>query len=138
LNQPSAFRGNGLERDAPYFQAAFRVRLANKLQDLGFGITRKRDDFEITGVPLPAIRKYSRRTDVIEREAAERGITDPDRKAELGAKTREKKDHALGWDELRQEWESRLTDGERQAEAEVHRREVPYARPMRGEGQAVD
>src|SRR5262245_36883140 len=27
-----------LKRDAPYFQAAFRVRLANRLQDLGFGI----------------------------------------------------------------------------------------------------
>ena len=26
-----------LKRDAPYFQAAFRVRLADKLQDLGFG-----------------------------------------------------------------------------------------------------
>ncbi len=40
-----------LKRDAPYFQAAFRVRLAGKLQDLGFGIERKRDDFEIAGVP---------------------------------------------------------------------------------------
>ena len=38
-----------LKRDAPYFQAAFRVRLANKLQDLGFGVERKRDDFEIAG-----------------------------------------------------------------------------------------
>ena len=34
-----------LKRDAPYFQAAFRVRLANRLQDLGFGVARKRDDF---------------------------------------------------------------------------------------------
>ena len=40
-----------LKRDAPYFQAAFRVRLANKLQDLGFGVERKRDDFEIAGIP---------------------------------------------------------------------------------------
>ena len=38
-----------LKRDAPYFQAAFRVRLANRLQDLGFGVERKRDDFEIAG-----------------------------------------------------------------------------------------
>src|SRR5271165_7159245 len=30
-----------LKRDAPYFQAAFRVRLANKLQDIGFGVERK-------------------------------------------------------------------------------------------------
>src|SRR3984893_7498957 len=27
-----------LKRDAPYFQAAFRVRLAGKLQELGFGV----------------------------------------------------------------------------------------------------
>src|SRR5271166_4888220 len=39
-----------LKRDAPYFQAAFRARLANKLQDLGFGIERKRDDFELAGL----------------------------------------------------------------------------------------
>ena len=26
-----------LKRDPPYFQAAFRVRLANRLQDLGSG-----------------------------------------------------------------------------------------------------
>ena len=31
-----------IKRDGPYFQAAFRVRLANKLQDIGFGIERKR------------------------------------------------------------------------------------------------
>jgi hypothetical protein len=36
-----------IKRDAPYHQAAFRVRLANKLQDLGFGIEPRRDDFEI-------------------------------------------------------------------------------------------
>src|SRR6266699_3580976 len=39
-----------IKRDAPYFQAAFRVRLANKFQDLGFGVERKRDDFEISGI----------------------------------------------------------------------------------------
>src|SRR3954447_8794334 len=30
-----------LKRDAPYFQAAFRVRLAGRLQGLGFGVERK-------------------------------------------------------------------------------------------------
>src|SRR5580700_585173 len=59
-----------LKRDAPYFQAGFRVRLAGKLQELGFGVERKRDDFEITGIPASAIRKFSRRTDVIEKVAA--------------------------------------------------------------------
>ncbi len=127
-----------LKRDGPYFQAAFRVRLANRLQDLGFGIDRKRDDFELAGIPKSAIDKYCRRTDEIERLAAELGITNPDRKAELGAKTREQKNHELSWDELRQEWDSRLTHQERQALAETHRREAPYAQPIHGEGKAVD
>ena len=83
-----------LKRDAPYFQAAFRVRLANRLQDLGFDVTRKRDDFELTGVPADVLTRFSRRTAVIERMAEEKGITNPDRKAELGAETREKKSKA--------------------------------------------
>ncbi len=127
-----------LKRDAPYFQAGFRVRLANKLQDLGFGIERKRDDFEIAGMAPATLKRFSRRTDLIEKTAAERGITDPDRKAELGAETREKKNAELSWNQLRKEWDRRLTDKERAALAETHRREMPYARPVQGEGPAVD
>src|SRR5947209_6885021 len=48
-----------LKASAPYFQAAFRVRLAGKLQELGFGVERKRDDFEIAGVPAAAIKRFS-------------------------------------------------------------------------------
>src|ERR1700732_4771940 len=80
-----------VKRDTPYFQAAFRVRLANRLQDLGFGVERKRDDFEIAGIPADVLKRFSRRTALIEKLAEERGISDPDRKAELGAETREKK-----------------------------------------------
>jgi len=127
-----------LKRDAPYFQAGFRARLANKLQDLGFGIERKRDDFEIAGIAPATLKRFSRRTEVIEKTAAERGITDPDRKAELGAETREKKNAQLSWNQLRKEWDRRLTDKERAALAETHRREEPYARPVHGEGPAVD
>src|SRR5271154_4845337 len=58
-----------LKRDAPYFQAAFRVRLANHLQDLGFGIDRKRDDFEIAGIPADILKRFSRRTELIEKVA---------------------------------------------------------------------
>ncbi len=66
-----------LKRDAPYFQAAFRVRLAGKLQELGFGVERKRDDFEIAGIPADVLKRFSRRTALIEKEAEKRGITDP-------------------------------------------------------------
>lgn len=123
-----------LKRDAPFFQAAFRARLANQLQDLGFGLVRKRDDFELTSVPAALLKKFSRRTEKIEKVAAEKGMTDPDRKAEVGAKTRERKDHELSWNQLRREWDSRLTQEERQALAEVHRRETPYDRPEGGRG----
>ena len=127
-----------LKRDAPYFQAGFRVRLANKLQDLGFGVTRKRDDFEIAGIPVSTIKRFSRRTDQIEEEAAKKGITDPDRKAELGAKTRESKNHELSWEELRQVWDSRMTVQERHALEGTSCKAESYARPIRGERQAVD
>jgi conjugative relaxase-like TrwC/TraI family protein len=127
-----------LKRDAPYFQAAFRVRLANRLQDLGFGVERKRDDFEIAGIKADVLKRFSRRTALIEKLADEKGITDPDRKAELGAETREKKGNSLGMDELRKAWDARLTDKERQTLAAVHRRETKQARPEPGEGRSVD
>src|SRR6266571_1555274 len=97
-----------LKRDAPYFQAAFRVRLANRLQVLGFGVTRKRDDFEIAGIPADVLGRFSRRTALIEKVAEEKGISDPKRKDGLGAETREKKGKALSWDQLRKEWNARL------------------------------
>ena len=112
------------------------MRLANKLQDIGFGVERKRDDFEIAGIPADVLKRFSRRTALIEKLAEERGITDPDRKAELGAETREKKGKALSWEALRKEWNARLTDGERRELAAVHRRERELCTPgaRRGEG----
>lgn len=101
-----------LKRDAPYFQAAFRARLADRLQDLGLAVERTRDDFELAGATPAVLRRFSRRTAAIEALAAERGVTDPDRKAELGALTRERKGHALSWAELRREWAARLSDAE--------------------------
>ncbi|MBS0265801.1 MAG: relaxase domain-containing protein, partial [Planctomycetes bacterium] len=127
-----------LKRDAPYFQAAFRVRLANRLQELGFGVTRKRDDFEVAGIPADLLKRFSRRTTLIEQVAEQRGILDPERKAELGAETRERKGKALDWDALRKEWDSRLTEKERGLLAAVQAREKVVDRPERSEGQAVD
>ncbi len=127
-----------LKRDAPYFQAAFRVRLAGRLQDLGFGVERKRDDFEIAGIPKDILKRFSRRTALIEKVAEEKGITNPKLKAELGAETREKKEPALAWDVLFKEWDARLTDKERGVLAAVYRRERRAARPERGEVASVD
>src|SRR5947209_1629902 len=127
-----------LKRDAPYFQAAFRVRLANKLQGIGFGVERKRDDFEIAGIPKDVLKRFSRRTALIEKVAEQLGITDPKRKDGIGAGTREKKGKPLGLTTLRKEWGARLSDNERDAVAAVHRREHVTARPERSEKIAVD
>jgi len=127
-----------LKRDAPYFQAAFRVRLANRLQDIGFGIVRKRDDFEIAGMPKDILNRYSRRTELIEQLAQEKGIIDADRKGELGAATREHKGKNLSLAELQKEWRSRLSHDEQDWIAEVFRRESKPVRPEPGERSAVD
>lgn len=127
-----------LKRDAPYFQAAFRVRLANNLQDIGLAVDRKRDDFEIKGISSDILKRFSRRTALIERMAEEKGITNPDRKAELGAESREKKGSSQSWDSLRKEWDSRLTASEREQLTRAHRREAPVKRIERGETIAVD
>src|SRR6202158_6185176 len=108
-----------IKRDAPYFQAAFRVRLANRLQDLGFGVARKRDDFEIAGIPADVLKRFSRRKALIEKKAEELGISDPDRKEVHGGESREKKGKALRWEELQKEWNARLSDQERETLAAV-------------------
>ena len=126
-----------LKRDAPYFQAAFRVRLVNKLQDLGFGVERNRDDFEIAGIPSEVLKQFSRCTAMIEKLVRERGITDPTRKSRIGPKSRERKGTACGLETRRREWKSRLTRPERQLLASVCRRETPYVRQVNGEALAV-
>lgn len=127
-----------IKRDAPYFQAAFRVRLADRLQDIGFGVVRKRDDFELAGIAPDVLKRFSRRTAVIERMAEEKGIKNPDRKAELGAETREKKSKEVGWNALRKEWDARLSNDERVMLAAVHRRGKVYERSGNGQRAAVD
>ena len=127
-----------LKQDAPYFQAAFRTRLANKLMEQGYRLSRTKDDFEIGGMPEDLLKRFSRRTARIEREAGRLGITNPAIKAELGAWTREKKNTNLSWDELRALWRERMTDGERDAVDEVHARHSPPPRQASDASQAMD
>ena len=114
-----------LKRDAPYWEAAFEARLAHKLEGLGYAIDRQGGKaWEIAGVPQSVLDKFSKRTDEIETEAERLGITDADRKGELGARTRHAKGKGLTPQQLRQEWDRQLTDPERQALGAVHRREI--------------
>ncbi len=106
-------------RDAPYYQAAFHARLANRLETLGYGVVRKGKSFEVEGVSQSVITKFSRRTQLIEEEAKKQGITDPTEKAELGAKTREHKADHFTVEQLQRLWVARLSKREMDQLAEV-------------------
>jgi conjugative relaxase-like TrwC/TraI family protein len=98
--------------EAPLLEAHFSSILAEKVQALGYSITVKGRFWEVDGVPDSVIRKFSRRTEQIDRVAEERGITDPEEKARLGAKTRNSKDPEVRLSDLRAYWASRLTPRE--------------------------
>jgi len=87
---------SGKPNKTPRISSGVRVRLVNKLQDLGFGIDRKRDDFEIAGIPADVLKRFSRRTALIEKLAKERAS--PIRpQGRTRSETREKKETTLGW-----------------------------------------
>lgn len=104
-----------IKRDMPYHEAAFHSRLSWRMAELGYGITRDGRDWEITGIDRDIRDRYSRRTKSIEELAAKLGITNPDVKASLGARTRSRKASEIATDELRREWLSRLTPTEQSA-----------------------
>lgn len=107
----------GLKRDAPYFEALFHSRLARNLAEQGLEIRRSRRGWELAGFDAATLAKFSRRTREIEDKARARGITDPKRKAELGARTRKGKVKELTLPELQRTWRERLTSDESSAVA---------------------
>lgn len=108
-----------LKQDAPYYQAIFHSKLAANLQELGYGVTRKGKDWELTGITKSLDQKFSRRTGQIEELAQKKGILDPQEKDQLGAKTREKKNSNLSLPELKQIWHEWLSDEDRQSLREL-------------------
>ncbi|MFL5328673.1 MAG: MobF family relaxase [Gemmataceae bacterium] len=117
-----------LKRDAPYWEAAFHSRLALGLRHLGYGIERHGRDWDIAGLAPELLHKFSRRTQLIEDAARAHSVTRPEVKAQLGAKTRERKQKELGWDDLRAWWKAQLTDGEREQIETVRERARPTER----------
>lgn len=101
-----------LKRDAPYFEAVFHSRLAHGLAELGLPIERTKKGWEIAGLAGDTLAKFSRRTAEIEEKAKEKGITDPKKKGELGAKTRSGKAKELTLPELQDAWRARLSTEE--------------------------
>jgi len=107
-----------IKRDMPYYQARYHKNLSDKLIDLGYEIKANEKAFEIDGVPQSAIDLFSKRTNEIGQIAKEKGITDPDAKSELGARTRAKKQKGMSMAELKENWRNQLqgidfTDGEK-------------------------
>lgn len=109
-------------RSRPYLQAAFEARLAKKLQTFGYNVTatqytqsgKQKRGWEIAGIERATIEKFSQRTQQVEAYALEHGITEEAAKAKLGLKTREKKDQGASVETLREDWQSRLTEQERE------------------------
>lgn len=110
-------------RQRPSLQAKFEARLARTLQtELGYRVAqtqfrqsgRMKSGWEIDGISRETIEKFSRRTEQVEVFARENGVTDAAEKGSLGKKTREKKDQGTSIEQLRREWRSRLTVGERE------------------------
>jgi len=117
-----------VRKRASYFEASFDSRLALRLRNLGFDIAPKATGgWEIAGVPQRVLDAFSRRTKLIDRRAKELGIADAKTKETLGAKTRERKQHSLKWNELHAKWWAILGDAERRAIRAVHAREVLLA-----------
>lgn len=109
-----------IKQDAPYSEAAFHSRLTDKLVELGYGIERTRQGWEVRGIPRAVIDKFSRRSAQIDRLAQAKGITDPKQKDTLGASTRENKRQGLTHAELLAAWDVRLTADEKLVIGKVH------------------
>ncbi len=101
-----------IKRDAPYFEAVFHSVLARRLEEHGLQTERTAKGWELKGFKEETLDKFSRRTAQIEAIAREKGITDVDAKAELGAQTREKKAKDLSMRQLRELWVDRLSPQE--------------------------
>lgn len=108
-----------LKRNAPYYEALYHARLADNLSRLGLPIMQTAKGWEIDGLSPELLKKFSRRTTEIDEKAAALGIDDPDAKAELGAKTRNRKAKDLSFSQLQAEWRSRMSDGELAAVAKL-------------------
>jgi conjugative relaxase-like TrwC/TraI family protein len=78
-----------IKQDAPYYEAVFHSRLAEKLEAIGYKTERTENGFELKGIDKATLDKFSRRTKEIEDYAKEHDITGDKKKSQIGSKTRE-------------------------------------------------
>jgi conjugative relaxase-like TrwC/TraI family protein len=113
-NKWKAGQFGDIKRDGEYYEAAFHARLALKMRELGYGVVRSGDWWEIKGVSREILEKFSQRSEVIEEAARKKGVANVDAKGKLGASTREKKVQAYMTD-LKREWVERLSSDEKRS-----------------------
>lgn len=102
-------------------EASFHLRFADEMARLGYGVEPQENGYwEVAGWTRERIEKFSRRQSQIEEKAAKLGITNPNDKAELAAKTRRGKDHGLSWTTLKQIWHENLTKEEYEHLVKTH------------------
>jgi conjugative relaxase-like TrwC/TraI family protein len=104
-----------LKANAPYFEAAFHVRFARNLKEIGFKIERTPKGWELHGVPERVLQEFSKRSEQVEKRADELGITTAKKKDGLAALTRERKQKDMTKAELRDSWFQRVSSDERLA-----------------------
>ncbi|GAB5476334.1 MAG: MobF family relaxase [Maribacter sp.] len=111
-NRYKAGQFHNIKRDMPYYQARFQKRLADTLSNIGYGIRKTRNGFELAVVPQKAIDHFSKRTNLIGQVAKEKGIVNRTELDELGAKTRGKKQKSLSMPQLQGLWRNQLKENE--------------------------
>lgn len=114
-NRWKAAQLGDIKRDAPYFEAVFHAKLARKMEELGLETERTATGWELAGIDRETLISFSRRTARIEQLAEAKGITHPELKDELGARSRAPKAAGLSMPELQELWRSRLADDETRA-----------------------
>ena len=104
-----------VKADGQFYEAIYHAHLSRGMAGLGYGVERKGRFWDVAGLPQGLLDQFSRRTAEIEAEAAKRGITSAEAKAELGARTRRAKDEELTASDLRDVWLSRIAPADRRA-----------------------
>lgn len=99
--------------DAYYYQAVFHARLAERMRGLGYAVERKGKAFEVSGLPKAVAEKYARSQARNEKKAKELEARTDRYKDQIKDRLRRRKNEALGWNELREDWRGRLSEEER-------------------------
>jgi len=101
---------HNIKRDMPYYQARFQKMLADSYSQMGYGIRKTKNGFDLSVIPQEAIDLFSKRTNHIGQVAKERGITNPKELDQLGARTRSKKQPNLSMRVLKADWVKQLEE----------------------------